>query len=195
VINNKKIKHKMALERPVFGDGTLIEVNEYRRVVTDGVARYEYNSKIVGQETLISPTQIVKARNIGTGYDVTEPSKPQSIRIFQLSLTNGTRLIVDLRAIENLQDKYSILTEEVDTYIDQRVSGVTMPIKSRDTQLINSQVAVISIAAGGGVYYESIGAKPSFLFIATLIDGAKIRVDSNGKATLSGIGGGDQFPA
>ncbi len=185
----------MALERPVFGDGTLIEVNEYRRVVTDGVARYEYNSKIVGQETLISPTQIVKARNIGTGYDVTEPSKPQSIRIFQLSLTNGTRLIVDLRAIENLQDKYSILTEEVDTYIDQRVSGVTMPIKSRDTQLINSQVAVISIAAGGGVYYESIGAKPSFLFIATLIDGAKIRVDSNGKATLSGIGGGDQFPA
>ena len=186
----------MALDRPVpvKGDGRLIEVNEYRRVITDGVARYEYDDNIIGQETLISSAQIVKARNIGTGYIVTEPSKPQSIRIFQLSLINGTRLIVDLRAIESLQDNYSILIDEVYTYTDQRVSGVTKPIKSRDAQLINSQIAVVSITSGAGVYYESVTSKPVFLYIATLIDGTKLRVDGDGRSTLNG-GGNIDFPA
>jgi hypothetical protein len=174
---------------PEKGDGRLIAVNEYRRVVTNGVARYEYNENIIGQETLVSRLQIVKARAIGAGYIVTEPSKPQTVRIFQLSLINGTRLIIDLKTIENLQDNYSILTDEVSVYVDQRSNGVTATVRTKETQLINSGVAVISIVSGGGVYYESVNAKPEFLYIATLIDGAKLRVDSRGKDTLNGAGG------
>lgn len=176
------------IELPIKGDGRLIAVNEYRRVVTNGVARYEYDDNIVGQETLISKSQIIKARAIGTGYIVTEPKKPEAVKIFQLSLINGTRLIIDLNDIENLQMNYSILTDEVSVYVDQRISGVNKTIILNDTQLINSGVAVISITSGGGVYYESVNARAEFLYIATLIDGAKLRVDSRGKDTLNGAG-------
>lgn len=172
-----------------MAEGRLIAVNEYRRVVTNGVARYEYDDNIIGQETLISSAQIVKARASGTGYIVTDPKKPEAIKIFQLSLTNGTRLIIDLNTIENLQMNYSIL-DEVSLYIDQRSNRVTKKVRAKETQLINSEVAVISITSGGGVYYESVNAKPEFLYIATLIDGAKLRVDGSGKDTLNGVGGG-----
>ena len=174
------------IEIPEKGDGRLIAVNEYRRVVTNGVARYEYDGNIIGQETLISKSQIIKARAIGTGYIVTEPKKPEAVKIFQLSLINGTRLIIDLKTIENLQMNYSILTDEVSVYIDQRSNGVTKPVRAKETQLINSEVAVVSITSGGGVYYESVNARPTLLYIATLIDGVKLRVDSRGKDTLNG---------